>query len=96
MFPLHLEAAKVLPSALGTESIRRLWKSFVGCPVFVLLALFVLCGIVLTLYLDEMGQTSSTPFTITMDHWTDIKSRAYNLSVEVKKRKWHLCVPLNG
>jgi hypothetical protein len=77
----------------GTNSIRRLWKSRVGRPVLVLFILLVSCGVVVTLYLDEMmGQTTSTPLTITLDHWMDVKERAHNLSVEVKKKKWQtLC-----
>lgn len=77
-----------------TESIRLLWKLCVGRPVLVLFVLFVFCGIVVMLNLDEtMGQTTSTPLTITLDHWTDVKARAHNLSVEVKKGKGRLCAP---
>jgi hypothetical protein len=25
---------------------------------------------------------------LTLDHWTDVKTRAYNISVEVRKRPW--------
>jgi hypothetical protein len=33
-----------------------------------------------------MGQPVTTPLTLTFDHWTDVKTRAHNLSVEVKKK----------
>jgi len=45
---LHLnpEAAKVkLQFGPGTESIRHLWKSHVGCLVLALFVLFVFCGL---------------------------------------------------
>nr|QJT93252.1 gag protein [Syconycteris australis gammaretrovirus] len=35
-----------------------------------------------------MGQSNSTPLSLTLDHWRDVKTRAHNLSVEVKKGKW--------
>uniref|UniRef100_A0A8C7EYI2 CCHC-type domain-containing protein n=1 Tax=Neovison vison TaxID=452646 RepID=A0A8C7EYI2_NEOVI len=39
-----------------------------------------------------MGQTITTPLSLTLGHWRDIQTRANNLSVEVKRRKWQaLC-----
>lgn len=35
-----------------------------------------------------MGQSTSTPLSLTLDHWRDVKTRAHNLSVEVRKGKW--------
>lgn len=35
-----------------------------------------------------MGQTVSTPLGQTLNHWTEIRTRACNLSVEVKKGPW--------
>jgi hypothetical protein len=35
-----------------------------------------------------MGQTVSTPLSLTKDHWTDIRARGQNLSVIVKKKPW--------
>ena len=35
-----------------------------------------------------MGQTISTPLGLTLEHWTEIKTRAHNLSVDVRKRFW--------
>lgn len=43
--------------------------------VLVLFVLVTFCGITLTFYLDEtMGQKTSTPMTITVGHWTDVKN----------------------
>lgn len=36
----------------------------------------------------SMGQTVTTPLSLTLDHWTEVKTRAHNLSVEVKKGRW--------
>jgi hypothetical protein len=35
-----------------------------------------------------MGQTISTPLGLTLEHWAEIKTRAHNLSVDVRKRCW--------
>ena len=35
-----------------------------------------------------MGQTVTTPLSLTLDHWSEIRSRAHNLSVEIKKGPW--------
>lgn len=35
-----------------------------------------------------MGQTISTPLSQTLDHWTEVRNRACNLSVEVRKGLW--------
>ena len=29
-----------------------------------------------------------TPLSLTLDHWTEVRSRAHNLSVEIKKGPW--------
>jgi hypothetical protein len=44
---------------------------------------------VLSLFLvSVMGQTVSTPLSLTEDHWTDVRARGQNLSVIVKKKPW--------
>jgi hypothetical protein len=35
-----------------------------------------------------MGQTETTPLNLTLDHWTEVRSRAHNLLVEIKKGPW--------
>ncbi|XP_041488295.1 uncharacterized protein LOC121433787 [Microtus oregoni] len=35
-----------------------------------------------------MGQTLTTPLSLTLDHWPDVCVRADNLSVDVRKKKW--------
>jgi hypothetical protein len=35
-----------------------------------------------------MGQTVTSPLSLTLDYWTEVRSRAHNLSVEIKKGPW--------
>ncbi|XP_057352794.1 uncharacterized protein LOC130682450 [Manis pentadactyla] len=35
-----------------------------------------------------MGQTVMTPLSLTLGHWTEVRARAHDLSVEVKKEPW--------
>jgi hypothetical protein len=39
-------------------------------------------------FLDRIGHGPSTPLSFTLDHWREVKTRAHNLSVDVKKNKW--------
>lgn len=47
-----------------------------------------MCGLGLTIFLDSMGQTVSTPLSLTLKHWAEVRSRVRNISAEVKKHKW--------
>ena len=39
-----------------------------------------------------MGQRLTTPLSLILGHWKEVKDRANNLSVEVKRKKWQtLC-----
>nr|AAO46144.1 gag protein [Recombinant M-MuLV/RaLV retrovirus] len=39
-----------------------------------------------------MGQSLTTPLSLTLDHWKDVRDRARDQSVEIKKGKWQtLC-----
>ena len=39
-----------------------------------------------------MGQSLTTPLSLTLDHWSDVSKRASNQTLEVKKKKWQsLC-----
>ena len=50
------------------------------------LSVFVfLCFILWTYWTDVMGQTQTTPLSIMIDHFKDVRGRANNLSVEVRK-----------
>lgn len=45
-----------------------------------LVSILFVCLLFLT-----MGQTVTTPLSLTTDHWTDVRARGQNLSVKVKK-----------
>ena len=39
-----------------------------------------------------MGQKLTTPLSLTLGHWKEVKERANNLSVEIRRKKWQtLC-----
>ncbi|XP_045353041.1 uncharacterized protein LOC123607615 [Leopardus geoffroyi] len=40
--------------------------------------------------MDVMGQTQTTPLSIMINHFKDVRGRANNLSVEVRKGRWHV------
>ncbi|XP_063098857.1 uncharacterized protein LOC134474549 [Cavia porcellus] len=35
-----------------------------------------------------MGQSTSSPLSLTLDHWSEVRKRAHDLSLQVKKSKW--------
>ncbi|KAL6092041.1 hypothetical protein STEG23_022247, partial [Scotinomys teguina] len=37
---------------------------------------------------DTMGQTVTTPLSLTLSHWSDVRACAHNQGVEVRKKKW--------
>ena len=49
---------------------------FIVCVLFLYLLFFVFV----------MGQTVTTPLSLTKDHWMEIRARGRNLSVEIKKK----------
>ena len=51
------------------------------------IVIFLCVYIVVSLYVTlTMGQTISTLLGLPLEHWTEIKTRAHNLSVDVRKR----------
>lgn len=42
----------------------------------------------LLFYELKMGQAVTTPLRLTLEHWSEVKGRGRDLSVEVKKRPW--------
>lgn len=63
----------------ATQERRHFWS--------ILLLAIVSVSVFLELR-DKMGQTVTTPLTRTSTHWTDVKSRACNLSVVIRKGPW--------
>ena len=72
-----------------SDYVSWYWKSR-RKRVLVLVFVVFLCVLFVSLYMTQtMGQTISTPLGLTLDHWTEIKTRAHNLSVDVKKEFYH-------
>ena len=70
------------------DSFQEFWLTrsrrlvlFLSFVVFVIV--FVVCVTEL-----NMGQTVTTPLTVTRNHWMNVKNRAHNLSIKVKKGPW--------
>lgn len=85
---LLLEDLCQCPDSRPTDSFQCLWSTrsrhrfwFLFSLVFV--SAFIMCVVEL-----EMGQTVMTPLTLTLDHWTEVRTRAHNLSVDVKEGPW--------
>lgn len=36
-----------------------------------------------------MGQVHATPLALTLAHWSEVRERAHDLSIEVKRKKWN-------
>ena len=74
------------PASRLAASFRYCWSTWsrrliLSLSVIVFVIVFIVSVI-------EMGQTVTTPLTLILNHWTDVKSRAHSLSVEVKKGPW--------
>jgi hypothetical protein len=57
-------------------------RTFVSLCGFIFLCLF--CVFVVW----TVGQTVTTPLSLTFDHWAEVRSRVLDLSVEIKKGPW--------
>lgn len=66
-----------------------IYKSKLGhvC-IHALFFLFLISFFGLVLFFFTMGQSKSTPLSQTLNHWSEVKTRAQNLSVAVKKGQW--------
>lgn len=60
--------------------------------VICLIVGFVCLICALIFFEATMGQSLTTPLSLTLDHWKDVRDRARDQSVEIKKGKWQtLC-----
>ncbi|XP_023604502.1 uncharacterized protein LOC111824488 [Myotis lucifugus] len=58
---------------------QRVVSVLVFCSLFLVISVCVF---------SVMGQSASTPLSLTLDHWSEVRGRAQNLSLIVKKSKW--------
>uniref|UniRef100_A0ABI7ZV80 CCHC-type domain-containing protein n=1 Tax=Felis catus TaxID=9685 RepID=A0ABI7ZV80_FELCA len=71
------------PQKLALSFASMELEDFLGA---LCLSVFVfLCFALWTYWTDVMGQTQTTPLSIMIDHFKDVRGRANNLSVEVRK-----------
>jgi hypothetical protein len=56
--------------------------------VCVCVCVCVLCLFCVFCDLDNGTDCNKPPLSLTLDHWTEVRSRAHNLSVEIKKGPW--------
>ena len=78
-----------LPPPRPSDSFACLWKTRTGRVCLdLLVSVSCVFGLCVLVYSFNMGQTVTTPLSLTLDHWTEVKSRAHNLSVQVKKGPW--------
>ena len=69
-----------------SDSVACLWRTRWG--KWVLVSVVFLLFVLLTTYELTMGQTVTTPLSLTLDHWTEVKGRGRDLSVEIRKGPW--------
>lgn len=73
------------PSEFLLSVFRRNRAARLVCLSIVLL--FV-CSLLFWTASKNMGQTVTTPLSLTLEHWEDVQRIASNQSVDVKKRRW--------
>ena len=70
-------------------SIGRPWRGHLILLVsFFLFCLSLVSALVVSTVFLEMGQSVSTPLSLTLEHWKEVRVRAHNQSVEVRKGPW--------
>lgn len=88
----------LIPGAQGfislspTESVFCLFRS---CTAKLLIFLLCVLFVFWFAWLESsphptMGQNLTTPLSLTLDHWKEVRHRAGNLSVEVRKGRWQV------
>lgn len=56
--------------------------------VLCLSVVFVCVLLAVVILEKDMGQSLTTPLSLTLDHCSEVRARAHNQSVEVRKGKW--------
>lgn len=78
----------VRPSSTLLVLLQRTRVGRIFLRILCLCVLICFCFVLWTLLTDAMGQTQTTPLSIMIDHFKEVKGRASNLSVEVWKDWW--------
>lgn len=78
-----------------SDSLVELWRRY--CAARLLVCILCVCTVCVLVYFcvplpSGMGPRLTTPLSLTLEHWKDVKGRASNLSVEIRRKKWQtLC-----
>ena len=86
--PVSLLGARHFQSLPPSELLLLVWHRF--CAARLLVCISCVCFVSLLVYFcfplpPNMGQKLTTPLSLTLGHWKEVKDRANNLSVEVKR-----------
>ena len=73
------------PSEFLLSVLRRSRAAKIVC---VCLCVLFVCFTSTAISLEIMGQSITTPLSLTLQHWRDVQDTANNQSVEVHKKKW--------
>ncbi|KAL6091923.1 hypothetical protein STEG23_014325 [Scotinomys teguina] len=78
------------PSQPPSGFLLSVWNRSRAARLIIVLCCLSISVLCLTLFLLEetMGQTATTPLSLTLSHWTDVRARAHNEGMEVRKKKW--------
>ena len=87
MEPESLLERRDFASPQLTDSVSWCWKSHKRQALVSIFVVFLSVLFVISVTWT-MGQAVSTPLGQTLDHWTEVRNRAHNLSVEVRKGLW--------
>lgn len=87
----HLYLCPVIPfRQLPSDRFRFLWSTRHRRRFWFLFLLAFVSTCVVIVSEISMGQTVTTPLSLTLDHWAEVKTRADNLSVKIKKGRWRI------
>ena len=92
---VFLPGTRHFQSPLPSELLLWIWRRF--CAARLLVCISCVCFVSLSVYFcfplpPSMGQKLTNPLSLTLGHWKEVKDRANNLSVEVRRKKWQtLC-----
>lgn len=73
------------PSEFLLSVLRRSGAARLLC---VSLRVLFVCSVFVVTLLETMGQSITTPLSLTLQHWRDVQDTANNQPVDVHKKKW--------
>ena len=71
-----------------SDSLSCLWSTRSRRHFWFLFCLSLVSALVVSTVFLKMEQSVSTPLSLTLEHWKEVRVRAHNQSVEVRKGQW--------